>query len=80
MDFTYEKNSTPARRLLKKKVTLEADDVKNEHFVALKLIFFAISSLLLKLSELISDFMKHSDEVHKEDDRKMSAELVAVSH
>ena len=24
--------------------------------------------------------MKHSDEVHKEDDRKMSAELFAVSH
>ena len=24
--------------------------------------------------------MKPSDEVHKEDDRKMSAELVAVSH
>ena len=70
VDFTDEKNSTPARRLLKKKVTLEADDVKNEHFVALKLIFFAISSLLLKLSELISDFMKHSDEVHKEDDGK----------
>ena len=51
--------------------------MKNEQLVALKLIFLAISPLLLKLCELISYFEKHRDEVHKEDDRKMSAELVA---
>ena len=54
--------------------------MKNKQLVALKLIFLAISPLLLKLSELISDFEKQSDEVHKEDDRKISAQLVAYNN
>ena len=80
LHFTNERTPRQQGGYWRKKVTHDADDVKNEQLVALKLIFFAISPLLLKLCEIISDFEKHSDEEHKEDDRKMNAELVAVSH
>ena len=72
----HVKEHQEARRLLKENVSHEADDVKNEQLITLKLIFLTISLLLQKLCKTISDFKKHSDSDEVHEKHETSAELV----